>query len=233
MNIVDMHFDFKQKMNKVDSKTFINYRIPEIDRFLNEAQILFIKNIVFPRNIKQNITEINQRKIDEIRTLVHTHSQIPVINSKIDLPDDYLFFLNAYCSATKGGNEGKLRVLKRRHSDRIDSDTFYSSSFEWKELVGYFEDNSLVFFTDGSFNMRGVDLTYVRQPAYMHNAKGIRGGTGYALGDGTVLGGTQDCELPAHTHSEIVDIAVMIAKSATTDNQYEASIQKLKVDTLV
>lgn len=232
MTIVDMHFDFKQKMNKVDSQNFINYRIPEIDRFLNEAQVLFVKNVIFPRKMQSNLVDMSQRYIDDIRTIVKTRQNIPVINNKADIPDDYMFFVKGTAVARKNGHDNTLRLLKRKHNDRFDSNNFYNSSYEWREAVCYFQGDSIELFTDNSFDYSKIDLTYVKHPGYMHNAGGIVGGNGYALGDGTTLTGRADCELPSHVHSEIVDLAVVIAKGATHDNGYEASINKLKIDNL-
>ena len=45
MLIEDMHYDFKQKINKIDSQKYRNLRIPEIDWKLNEAQEIFIKTV--------------------------------------------------------------------------------------------------------------------------------------------------------------------------------------------
>ena len=38
MNISEMHYDFKKKLNKVDSEQNRNLLVPEIDWALNEAQ---------------------------------------------------------------------------------------------------------------------------------------------------------------------------------------------------
>ena len=43
MTIQEMHYDFKMKLNKIDSEQYRNLRIPEIDWKLNEALEIFIK----------------------------------------------------------------------------------------------------------------------------------------------------------------------------------------------
>ena len=48
MTIQDMHYDFKKKLNKIDSQQNRNLLIPEIDWTLNEAQELFVKITAFP-----------------------------------------------------------------------------------------------------------------------------------------------------------------------------------------
>ena len=49
MSVKDMHYDFKTKLNKLDSNLYRNLQIPEIDRKLNEAMFIFIKSIAEPR----------------------------------------------------------------------------------------------------------------------------------------------------------------------------------------
>lgn len=233
MTIVDMHFDFKEKMNKIDSQTFINYRIPEIDRFLNDGMMIFIKNIAYPRNLKSSFVEKNQRTIDDIRTIVTEAKGVPINDGKCRLPNDYMFYVKAEALCQKEGDTKKLRVIKRKHKDRFDANVFYNSSYEWGEVMGYFRGDDLYLFDDTTFQIISCDLSYIRSPRYMHNANGIRQGGGYSLGDGNMLTGTQDCELPEHTHNEIVDLAVMIAKGIVHEDGYRASQEKLRLDNLV
>lgn len=232
MTIVDMHFDFKQKMNKVDSQAFINYRVQEIDRLLNDSMMLFIKSVVFPRNANLSLVERNQRTIDDIRTILSEVNSSTVADNKCEMPIDYMFYLKAEALCSKKGHTKMLRVLKRRHRDRFERSSFYDSSFEWGELMGYFRENHIQFFPKDDFAIISCDLCYVREPKYMHFAAGVNGGS-YTLGDGTTLQGTQDCELPNHTHNEIVDLAVMIAKGIVHQDGYAASKEKLKLDNLV
>ena len=61
MNAREMHYDFKQKLNKIDSQKYRNLLVPEIDWKLNEAQEVFVKIIAEPRLRSQLGFEINQR----------------------------------------------------------------------------------------------------------------------------------------------------------------------------
>ena len=49
MTIQDMHYDFKKKLDKIDSQQNKNLLIPEIDWVLNEAQEMFVKIVAFPK----------------------------------------------------------------------------------------------------------------------------------------------------------------------------------------
>ena len=70
MNAREMHYDFKQKLNKIDSQKYRDLIVPEIDWKLNEAQEVFVKVIAQPRLQSQLGFEINQRTINDIRTIV-------------------------------------------------------------------------------------------------------------------------------------------------------------------
>ena len=96
-----MHYDFKQKLNKLDSQQYRNLRIPEIDWKLNEAQELFVKMVAKPRSNNLLGFETSQRTIDDIRELVCEHTA-PINNNLVSLPADYWYFLGAKSLMKKG-----------------------------------------------------------------------------------------------------------------------------------
>ena len=84
MTIQDMHWDFKLKLNKIDSSDFTNLQIPEIDWLLNEAQILFLKQRYGISNQKRMGFEISQKRIDDLRNLVVKDVFLPAAVSGTD-----------------------------------------------------------------------------------------------------------------------------------------------------
>ena len=44
MDVKSMHYDFKLKMDRVDTLSNPDFNIAEIDWLLNEAQLVFVKN---------------------------------------------------------------------------------------------------------------------------------------------------------------------------------------------
>ena len=76
MDIRSLQYDFKQKLNKVDSQQYRNLKIPEIDWKLNEAADIYIKTIVEPRKFNNLGFETSQRTIDDIRTIVKNNEII-------------------------------------------------------------------------------------------------------------------------------------------------------------
>lgn len=237
MDIKGMQYDFKQKLNKVDSQQYRNLRVPEIDWSLNEAYEIFIKSIAEPRYRNGLGFEINQRSIDDIRTIViNDFSIVPTqIDTKtwfVTLPENYMFFISAYIEVTKTNcGTKRCRAILRQHDDKHEENTFTNSSYEWEEINIRFYEEGIKIFTDGTFTPNSLKLDYIRKPAYIHNAQDFLPTNSYTLPDGTVLTGTQDCELPEHTHREIVDIAVLITTGNLQIPDYQIKQEKRNLTT--
>lgn len=243
MTVQGMHYDFKKKLNKVDSEKYKNLLIPEIDWALNEAQSIFIDLIAEPRLSPYLGFEVNQKSIDDIKTIVEPYNCTTVISNPsgnygtITLPQDYLYYVDGYCTMYKEGcGERRSRKLKiRQHDDDFEDSPFYKSSFEWGVVnalfIGPGAIPKLKVFNDGTFSNREVCISYIRQPKYINYAQGFKTGQ-YKLPDGTLLTGKQDSELPEHTHREIVDIATMITSGELNMPSYKVHLNKLKLNKL-
>lgn len=228
MTVADMHYDFKKKLNKVDSEQNRNLLIPEIDWALNEAQELFIKMIAEPRQRSHMGFEKSQRSIDDIRTLVKSES-LPIMNGIAPLPEDYMFFVKADSIMDKGfclGVAGRVRV--RQHDDEFEESPFDSSNFEWRTVNILFTEQGVKVFDDGTFTNRELIMSYIKKPEYIHNAAMFRSGK-YQLPSGRVLEETSDCELPEHTHREIVDIAVAMVAGELLSPDYQIKLGKINI----
>lgn len=216
MTVQDMHYDFKRKLNKIDSQKYRNLQVQEIDWVLNESQILFIRTIAEPRIKNQFGFEINQRTIDDIRTVVVDNFTIPFTNITggefvASIPNDYFYYASSEVFATKGAclNKKMELITVRQHDDRFEDSVFDKSNFEWREVNLRFFDGGIKGFAE-DFILNNIRLNYIKKPKYIHYAQGTTNNT-YNLPDGTTLTGIQNCELPEITHYEIVDLAVMIA----------------------
>ncbi len=242
MSIKRMQYDIKVKLNKVDSNQYRNLRIPEIDWALNEAQEIFIKIVSEPRSSKylsQKLVElgfqINQRSIDDIRTLVRqgvglVPDQVNSTEYRYQLPDDYMFFHSAIVLASKGSCEGvQCKMMHQQTDDRFLESPFTQPSFEWREIPFIFYDYGILVYSEANFSLGTVFWSYIKKPVYIHNAEDYSGGQ-YRLPDGTLLTGFRDSELPEHTHREIADIAVLILSGQLQFPDYQ--IKKDKLDLL-
>lgn len=242
MDIRDMHYDFKVKFNKLDSQQNRNLKIQEIDWKLTEAQEMFIKAIAEPRYRQGLGFELNQRSIDDIKTVVKKQffeSGTCTFLSKVDdftyrgqLPEDYMYYTSSRIIASKGACLHKELVAHVQQDDDLHQETWSSEpSFEWRETNILFSKDSFIegmgevhVKSDGTFTPEFICLHYIMKPPRLHNARDVQGGT-YQLPSGLSLTGFQNCILPAHVHGEIVDLAVLLA---TTDLISEYNVKQAK-----
>lgn len=241
MTVQEMHYDFKMKLNKIDSEQYRNLRVPEIDWLLNEAQEFFIKSIAFPRVPNHLGFETSQRTIDDIRTIVIDNKQLEkdLINSEdrqkvFILPTDYMFYISAKVTVSKAQCGLKeVRLLIKQHDDKFEESPFDNSSFEWGDINATFDSKGLRVYSDGTFDVENVKLNYIKEPAYIHNASDFKPEGQYkSLKTGLNLTGRQNCELPNQTHREIVDIAVMLASSNLDMQNIQIKQGKLNLNQL-
>ncbi len=230
MTIKEMHYDFKTKLNKIDSQQYRNLRVPEIDWKLNEAQEIFVKLIAEPRFKNHLGFEVSQRNIDDIRTIVIRDYCSRISNNVVDLPQDYWFFISAYIIMVRDNCPYvRARLKIRQHDDEFEESLFTKSSFEWQEVNGVFFQEGIKVFDDDTFRNEEICMNYIKKLNFIHNAEDFASGR-YRLPSGALLEGTQDCELPSSTHSEIVDIAVNLAIEDILGSQRQNGFNKLQLN---
>jgi hypothetical protein len=239
MTIQDMHYNYKSKLNKIDSNKYRGMKIPEIDVKLNEAQELFITMIAEPRMKTLLGFETSQRSIDDIRTIVVDNQELILGVQERDsriatLPDDYMYYIGDKLICSKGEcNNKKLITHIIQHSDRNNDTSFYKSSFEWREAnIRFFSGGIKIFNED--FDINSYSINYIRTPVYMNHSEGFSA-SGYYLADGvTHLTVSQNCELPEQTHREIVDVAVLLTTGdLEIPNAYQIKRDRLKLNGLI
>jgi hypothetical protein len=236
MDVRGMHYDVKQKLNKVDSEQYRNLRVPEIDWNLNEACEIFVKSVAEPRTNNFLGFETSQRSIDDIRTIVVNGAVLtPQTDTDdsiyVELPDDYMFYISSEVLISKPNCGSRVaRGIIIQHDDRAQDSPFDVSSFEWGEVNIRFYDKGIKIFTDGTFTIDELRLNYIRKHAYIHDAQDFLPTGSYTLPDGTILAGSQNCELPEHTHREIVDIAVLIITGNLQIPDYQVKQAKINLN---
>ena len=236
MTVQSMHYDFKQKLNKIDSQRIRNLEVPEIDWKLNEAQEVLCKTIAEPRIANAISFEFNQRIIDDISTIVVNQKNGAGITPTIydgdeyfaAIPIDYWFYIGGDLYATKGTCSGKLTIRETKHGDRVSNSPFDKSSFLWREANIRRVAGGFLIDTEGDFVPTELCLNYLREPKRIHNADAWDNINGYTV-DGITLKGTQDCELDPKLHREVVDVAVAIAAGDLSLPDYMIKRAKLQM----
>ena len=173
-SIKEMHYQFKLKLEKVDSATNINYIVPEIDWRLKRAEAKFVKERVSQSNpFSKGTYEFNNKVIDDLKTLFTSVDIADITsldnNNYVDLPSDYYYYIDCKATCTKGDITKVIPCQVRNNTEEIM--VFNSTSFEWEELNVIFLNKQLVFITDGTFNITSITLKYVKVPVLLHNAE--------------------------------------------------------------
>lgn len=262
MDALDMQYDFKMKLNKLDSQQRRNFLLPEIDWLLNEAQELYVKQIFNPRESILPGFETEQRSRDTLRTLIENRqlnlnqSQMHLGNGNTyeseSIPSNYMFlikveghFKDAECY------EGKdVRVYVEQYDDEAVRSPFNRSSLLWREFVLYMADDVFLLpiskeevekFRKGTGKQfescLKLILTYLRKPRTIYTVpKDGKFKDGYVLPSGEkpyAQNQSVSCELPEFTHREIVDLAVSIAAGIIKSEAYENYLHKLNMNQLI
>lgn len=231
--VLNMHYDFRLKLNNIDSGKYSGFKVPEIDWKLNEAMNLLIASIAFPKMFKGTALEYNQASIDDISVLIKDRQGINAIERTKSrflfvLPIDYMHHLSSYVTAVKRTCTQSIRTHTIQHDDESEESPFDNSSFEWKHVNIRFSNEGIIGFTDSSFSLSYMLLDYIRKPLYIH-AAGTHTTGEYTLPSGIVLSGYQNCELPERLHSKIVDLAVLITTGDLLPANYDVKMAKLQL----
>jgi len=225
MDRTEMHTEFKFLMDKVDSAASPSFLADEIDRLLNIAQHKFITKRAFGNNVRGTGFEEDQKRRDDLRTLVKNHTNKSAIVDPAEakpngflfkLPDDYRHSINEEAViSTKDVTASSRRVGVKpithdRYNKIIDDpfnkpgkDTVYRLDFGGKNNTSQIE-----LITGGGQKVDEYHLRYLQEPPQI----GIES-------DGETIG----CILPDHTHREIVRIAVVDALETVEQPRYQSS----------
>ncbi len=219
MTIQEMHIEFKERLDKSASSSFPELLVEQVDLLLNNAIEKFVKTRYGRNNIYNSGFEEIQKRTEDLKTLVVTnYPQLTTVTTEVNTiksslttlfsdealttpsTEKYWFFLNGRARTVKFGCLSQYHLIRLYDHDDITNvltNPFKKPAFD--EIVGYFERGDLYLVTDGSFTIDKVKITYVKQPAK------VKYGALYPSPTANV-----NCDLSEHTHTEIVDLAVLI-----------------------
>lgn len=208
--------------------------------WLNKGLEKFWKTRYSGMNPKQLGFEQNQKRIDDLRTLIsveeYDKDKVSIINNSlysISLPEDYLIHLGDTVGIQPIGinecwelDENKEYVIK--YDDTIEStvetiDKQLKNSLSEHKLkyctarpLKLIQGNEIKLYTDGQYRVSTYRLTYLRRPKHIdiHSDP-------FA----------EYTDMPEHTHSEIVKIAAQMYienQSNQRLNTHNAEVQEME-----
>lgn len=210
------------RTNKLSSDTIFS--------FINEAIDKFYKTRYSGINAKSEGFEQSQKRIDDLRNLIHTAYFTEEITNegnvyKIELPEDYVLMLGDVVGIlpTEGNeqcwemNEDGDYVVKRADTieatiENIDRQLNNSLS---EHLLKYctarplklIQGNQVILYTDGKYSVANYQITYLSKPLFL---------------DSSNISNTEYTSLPEHTHMEIVKMAVQLYLATKPMQHYSA-----------
>jgi hypothetical protein len=217
MNITEMHYNFKLKLNKVASNLNPNLNQAEIDEFLNIAIREFVESVY-------DQLEVNQKAIDMLGTLVIKSPEHVAIKTPTDLGNgiykydlssldyDYLHLINVNAiTESCNGKTIDVDIVSHNELDEKLSSTIYGPSLKWNRMLGTVGreasgTTSLYVYTNGLFEITGLHIDYIKMPVEVaiSNYNDING----------VAKTPTDCDINSMYHDTIIDIAVQKAYKA-------------------
>ncbi len=207
MTIQEMHIRYKLGLDKVDSFQLPNMLPEEIDLILNINIEQFVRTRYGLNNVyREGFEGIEKRRAD-LRSLVVTTyitDNITEVYKGLytrQLPDNFWFMLReqiglsgTFCGKEFGNpndvtsfrsvgvNPTKLDEIQERLDDPF-------SRPNKAKVLSTIENNQYTVYTDGSA-VGLITLSYLKKPATVDLDNGV------------------DCDLPEHTHQEIIEQAV-------------------------
>jgi len=233
MILVDeLLYGFELRQNEIARED--NQSIPLEDKLLllNDAQITWCKQKIGLNNTYKVGYEGNQKRIEDLQILKEKTPAVKAVKTKnirhtsyqIPLPRR-IWYINSFSQAKKGKCETTIynNIIPEGELERKYNNVNYSPSFEWEETLCTQEQDNLIVYTDNTFTIEEVYVTYLRYPVNMDKE-------GYTHFDGSPST-NQDCELPEYAKQDIIDFAVLVSSQASKDQQTtQNTIQRIQIN---
>ena len=212
MTISEMHTAWNLELDKIDSLQYPSFTDNERDYWLNRGIRKFVKTRYSGVNSKKEGFEQTQKRIDDLRTLVREVT-VPCTSTGSIKPNGYVLttgFDNAVFATepywlslgeevllTLSDNSTIRQGVTEVTSDeyRFEIDNPYSSfrlHYGNAKPLRLFYDNTIEFVSDSTYVVTTAYVRYIKAP------------------DEVALA-TTSCDLPEHTHDEIVSLSVQLA----------------------
>ena len=219
----ELQIEVERRLQLINPELSLAGKLPSdtIISFINEAIDKFWKTRYSGLNYKQRGFEQDQKRTDDLRTLVTKHtykdtdiSKINQVEYTVTLPDDYVILLGdtAGISPADGvinncWEKDALGNYKIKYSDTIEgtietvdrikenSLSEYHLKYTKAKPIKLMQDNTITLYTDGQYKVAEYTIEYLKRPSKV-----------------TLVDTPTDeyTDLPAHTHMEIVKIAVQL-----------------------
>lgn len=240
MTYIELQAAFETEIGLIDDVTK-KPKTVDIEYWLNQGLEQFCKTRYSGLNYNRQGFEQNQKRIDDLRTLVTTkeYSENEITNNGdefiITLPKNYLFFLGDKSSIIPIGEDNMKCAKLDAYGNLIPqvADTLEATieNIDWQRRnslsehryyhcmarpLRLMQNNEILLYTDNNYKVVSYQLKYLRLPneINIHNNP---------LAEYT--------DMPVHTHTEIVKLAARMYienKNPERYNTYNTEISQME-----
>lgn len=205
MDISTFHLNIKIKLDKTSSLSLPSFEPEELDFWINDAIDTFVKQRSDGLNIRKTGVEENQRRIDDLRTIILSGVSLKTTplntnsyyenNTCFTLPSNYFRYLGDQAEINVNGTVSRVGSITT-NADTLNIEQIedpYSKHYlhhQTAKPIRMLRDDEILYISDGTYSITDCYLTYIRKPAEVDLTSNVT------------------CDLPESVHSEIVNIAV-------------------------
>jgi hypothetical protein len=210
MNIQRFHIDIDLRLRKVSANVEGNLLTEEVDIYINRAINQFIKKTFDLQRKDGQEFEDSQKATDDLRSIhvrmleLLTYTYNPVFMAReYQLPENYMYLTQDYTKTNHCTNRPFVpnRLTRTENLHKV-LDNPYETTHPNSPISNLF-GNTLIVYSLGKFDIQNVWIDYIRKPAVVKLALDVQEDLSSYNPSLSV-----ECDLPEHTHDEIVDIAV-------------------------
>ena len=209
MTVTEMQLAIRLELDKSTALTgSVDFLPEELDFWLQEGQERFIKQRMFGTNSKQQSFDQTQKRIDDLRSLIVQTGKINLSSSTFgtnikegtlpitDGSNPYLFYIMSDVYDVSSNELHCGKVISFSEVSNYIKD-FINNPWFRRPIVFFYENSvdKIAFIYPDEFIPVQCTITYIKKPRVLVSGTP----TGYQ---------TNTCELPAHTHKEIVALTV-------------------------
>ena len=229
MKYIDLQTSFELEVDKLDS----NLDKPltsDTEYWLMAGLDKFIKTRYSGINFKRKGFEQDQKRADDLRTLVTTKNYNFTVYPEeysVELPEDYMLtlgetaviFSNTTCwpvgpsgmPRTKNTDvlEATIENIDRQRQNTLSEYRLHGTSARPLRLI---KGNNVYLYTDGNYSIKNYVLTYLRTPKRISL---------------TLDPFAEYTDMPAHTHLEIVKLAAELYLENKANPRYQSYINEV------
>jgi len=229
MTIAEMHIALKLELDKTTALELPAFEPEEFDLWLNLAIKKFVKTRYSGVNIKGKSFEQTQKRIDDLRTLVE-HAIIDSDDldpSTTYAPNSFVADLSSISGSTYwfaleeattidiDGTTSKVGVVESTIDEvrRMLENPFSEHILHYGSAkpIRIFDGDSVELITDGNYDVTEYHLTFLKQPVEVE----------------TDDVSPVNCDLPEHTHDEIVRMAANMILENIEQPRYQTHAREI------